>query len=73
VARPLSSHSAQVGIDKLACLIASAGHKVAVAREGLLDSRVPHELLDRLRVDPGVDQQRREGMAALVDRQIAAA
>lgn len=35
--------------------------------KGLLDSRVPHELLDRLGIDTSVNQQRSERMAALVE------
>src|SRR5262245_49164617 len=40
-----------------------------ISGERLLDRGVTHELLDRLRVDPGVDQQRREGVATLVKRE----
>ena len=40
-----------------------------IARERLLDGGVAHELLNRLRIDSGVDQQRGECVAALVERE----
>lgn len=49
-------------------LIASPRHQMPVARERFLNGGMAHELLNGLRVDPGVDQQRREGVAALVKR-----
>jgi hypothetical protein len=53
-----SCHSSfYVGVDQLAGLVARAGHQMPIAGEGLLDGCVPHELLDRLGVDPGVDQE----------------
>ncbi len=48
-------------------LVMAAGEQVAVDIEGRVDFRVAHELLDRFRVRPRVDQQRGEGVAAHVE------
>lgn len=64
---PLSA--GEVCIHQLAGLIPRTRHQMAVARESLLDGRVTHELLNRLWVDPGIDQQRHKGVATLVERE----
>jgi len=55
-------------VHPLAHLIVRAWEQVPVDIEGRLDLRVPHELLDGLRVGPGVDQQRGERVSAVVER-----
>ncbi len=56
----------EVGVHALANFIATPRQKMAVDVKGRLDFRVPHELLNRLRVRPRVDHQRSEGMTAEV-------
>jgi len=47
-------------------LVVACGDQVPVDVEGRLDLRAAHELLHGLRVRAGVDQQRGDGVAALM-------
>jgi hypothetical protein len=64
----LLSHFVHVAADQLARLVASSRHQMAVAGKGFVDRRVAHELLNGLRVDSRVDQERRECMTTLMER-----
>src|SRR3984885_5540957 len=58
----------QIQIHALSNLVVAPRQQVPVDIEGRLDFRVAHELLNRLRIGAGVNQQRGEGVPALVER-----
>ena len=59
--------SGEVCVDQGSGLGLRAGHELAIEVVGRLDRRVAHVRRDRLRVDAGGDEDRRERVAGLVE------